>query len=69
MSDAPTALDLPLLDVVDEPTRRNLLQDAKLETVDDDGVIFRQGDRATVVVFVVRGFVKLLRIASCGDRR
>ncbi len=67
MSDVPTLRDLPVFASVDEGTLARLAQDAKLESFADGAVIFRQGDSATSIVIVLRGFVKLLRIASCGD--
>jgi CRP-like cAMP-binding protein len=67
MSEGPTVLDLPVFACVDEATLTRLLLDAKVEHLADGDVIFRQGDQATAVVMVLRGFVKLLRIASCGD--
>ena len=41
--------------------------DAKVETYADGDVIFRQGDAVAAIMLIVRGFVKLLRTASCGD--
>jgi CRP-like cAMP-binding protein len=67
MSELPPLRDFALFASVDEATLRRLTLDAKIEHYDDGAVIFRQGDTATAVMIIVRGFVKLIRTASCGD--
>jgi CRP-like cAMP-binding protein len=67
MSELPPLRDFPLFTSLDEATLRRLTLDAKVEAYSDGDVIFRQGDAVTAIMFIVRGFVKLLRTASCGD--
>lgn len=67
MLESPSLRDLPLFALVDEPTLGRLSLDAKLESFEDGGVIFRQGDAIVSIVVIVQGFVKLLRVASSGD--
>lgn len=59
--------DVPLFASLDEATVQRLTHDAKIECCEDGDVIFRQGDKAASVAIVLQGYVKLLRIASCGD--
>jgi CRP-like cAMP-binding protein len=67
VAEPPALRDLRLFSLVDEPTLARLALEAKVETFDEGGVIFRQGDPVTAVVVILHGFVKVLRIASCGD--
>ena len=67
VSEPPSLRDLPLFATVDEATLDRLALDAKTETYEDGDVIFRQGDAVSAVIIILHGFVKLLRIASCGD--
>lgn len=67
ISEPPVLRDLSLFSGVDEGTLARLTLEAKLETFEDGAVIFRQGDPVNAVVVILRGFVKVLRIASCGD--
>ncbi|MBI1868428.1 MAG: Crp/Fnr family transcriptional regulator [Methylocystis sp.] len=67
MSELPSLREMPLFASVDEQTLRRVTLDAKIETFEDGGVIFRQGDAATSIFLVLHGFVKLMRIAPCGD--
>lgn len=67
MSELPSLRDLSLFAAVDEQTLQRLTRDAKVETFEDGEVVFRQGDKAISVIVVLHGYVKLLRIASCGD--
>ncbi len=66
-AEPPALRDLRLFSVVDEPTLARLALEAKVEGYDDGDVIFRQGDPVAAVVVILHGFVKVLRIASCGD--
>jgi CRP-like cAMP-binding protein len=59
--------DLPFFASVDENTISALAADAKVETAHGGVAIFRQGDPVSAVVFVLRGFVKVMRIAADGD--
>jgi len=59
--------DFPLFASLDEATLHRLTLDAKVETYADGDVIFRQGDAVAAIMLIVRGFVKLLRTAPCGD--
>jgi CRP-like cAMP-binding protein len=63
----PILRDLPLFAAVDDSTLARLTLEAKVETFEDGAVIFRQGDAVSAVVIILRGFVKVMRIASCGD--
>ncbi len=67
MSELPTLRELRVFEAVDDATLARLAQDAKIETFADGAVIFRQGDNVSAVAILLRGFVKLLRIATCGD--
>lgn len=67
VAEPPALRDLPLFSRVDEPTLARLALEAKAENYDEGAVIFRQGDPVAAVVVILRGFVKILRIASCGD--
>jgi CRP/FNR family transcriptional regulator, dissimilatory nitrate respiration regulator len=67
MSELTSLRELPLFASLDELTLNRLALDAKLENVEDGGVIFRQGDPATTFVVIVQGFVRLLRVAASGD--
>jgi CRP-like cAMP-binding protein len=67
MTDSPSLRDVPLLASVDGQSLQGLARDAKVEAYDDGETIFRQGDRALHVVFVLDGYVKLSRTAPCGD--
>lgn len=67
VAEAPSLRDLPLFALVDDATVARLTLEAKVETFEDSAVIFRQGDPVNAVVIILRGFVKVLRIASCGD--
>lgn len=67
VTEQPALRDLPLFSLVDEATRARLALEAKVESFEDGAVIFRQGDPVGAVVVILRGFVKVLRIASCGD--
>lgn len=67
MSDPPSLRDLRLFGSVDDATLDRLALEAKIETYEDGDVIFRQGDPVASVVVVLRGYVKMLRIAPSGD--
>jgi CRP-like cAMP-binding protein len=67
MPELPSLRELPLFASVDEPTVSRLALEAKVETFEDGGVIFRQGDPVVCVVVILHGYVKLMRVASCGD--
>lgn len=67
MSELPSLRDLQLFACVDAQTLQRLARDAKIESLDDGEVVFRQGDRAAFVVVVLHGYVKLSRTSSCGD--
>jgi len=67
MSELPPLRDFPLFSSLDEATLHRLALDANVESFDDGAVIFRQGDAVTAIMLIVRGFVKLLRTAPCGD--
>src|SRR5208282_1916732 len=67
MSELPPLRDFPLFASLDEATLHRLTLDAKVETYADGDVIFRQGDAVAAIMLIVRGFVKLLRTAPCGD--
>jgi CRP-like cAMP-binding protein len=67
MADAPPLRDVRLFAVVDDATLDRLALEAKIESFEDGGVIFRQGDPVTAFVVVVSGYVKLLRTAANGD--
>lgn len=59
--------DLPFFSAIEEKTLAALALDAKVETVQGGFSIFRQGDPVAAVVFVLRGFVKVMRIAANGE--
>jgi CRP-like cAMP-binding protein len=59
--------DLPLFASVDEETLSTLALEAKVETCESGTTIFRQGDPIASIVAVIKGYVKLLRIAPGGD--
>lgn len=65
--EAPSLRDVPLFATVDDDTLARLTLEAKVETYEDGDVIFRQGDPVGAVVIALRGYVKLMRIAPCGD--
>lgn len=67
VAEPPSLRDLPLFAGVDDATLSRLTLEAKVETYEDGATIFRQGDPVAAVVIILRGFVKVLRIASCGD--
>jgi CRP/FNR family transcriptional regulator, dissimilatory nitrate respiration regulator len=67
VAEPPALRELPVFAKVDDGTLSRLTMEAKLETFEDGAVIFRQGDPVSAVVVILRGFVKVLRIASCGD--
>ncbi len=66
-AETPALRDLPLFSQLDDATLARLALEAKVETYPDGAVIFRQGDPVASVVLILRGYVKILRIASCGD--
>lgn len=59
--------DLPLFASLDDETFSMLTIEAKVETCESGTTIFRQGDPISSIVVVIKGFVKLLRIAPGGD--
>lgn len=67
VAEPPALRDLRLFATVDNETLARLTLEAKVETFDDGAVIFRQGDPVSAVIVILHGFVKILRIASCGD--
>lgn len=67
MAEPPSLRELRLFASVDEATVERLAVEAKIETLEDGDVIFRQGDPVSAVVIVLRGYVKLLRTAANGD--
>lgn len=67
MAEPPSLREVPLFASLDEATLQRLVHDAKTECFQNGDVIFRQGDRTIWIVFVLHGFVKLLRIAAGGD--
>ncbi|QGM99555.1 Crp/Fnr family transcriptional regulator [Methylocystis parvus] len=67
VAEPPSLRDLRLFASIDNETLARLTLEAKVETFEDGAVIFRQGDPVSAVVIVLHGFVKILRIASCGD--
>lgn len=67
MPESPSLRDVPLFSSVDAQTLQRLARDAKVELFDDGATIFRQGDRASCVVVVLDGYVKLSRTSACGD--
>jgi CRP/FNR family transcriptional regulator, dissimilatory nitrate respiration regulator len=67
MTELPPLRDFPLFAMVDETTLRRLTLEAKVELYQDGEAIFCQGDRATAMMMIVAGFVKLLRTSESGD--
>jgi CRP-like cAMP-binding protein len=67
VAEAPSLRDLRLFANVDNETLARLTLEAKVETFEDGAAIFRQGDPVSAVIVILHGFVKILRIASCGD--
>jgi CRP-like cAMP-binding protein len=67
MPEPPPLREVPLLASLDDAMLQRLALEAKVEYYEGGDVIFRQGDRTTSVIIVLHGFVKLLRIAPCGD--
>jgi CRP/FNR family transcriptional regulator, dissimilatory nitrate respiration regulator len=67
VAEPPTLRDLRLFATVDDQTLARLALEAKVETFADGAAIFRQGDLVSAIVIVLRGYVKVLRIASPGD--
>lgn len=65
--DAPDLREIPIFANVEEATLARLAQDTKVEAFEDGAVIFRQGDPVSAVVVILRGFIKLMRIASTGE--
>jgi CRP/FNR family transcriptional regulator, dissimilatory nitrate respiration regulator len=65
--ETPALRDLALFSPVDDATLARLAPEIKVEQYEDGAVIFRQGDPVAAVVVILRGFVKLLRIAASGD--
>ena len=65
--ESPNLREIRLFAGIDEATLSRLAQDAKVETFDDGEVVFRQGDPVTAMVLILRGYVKLMRIAPSGD--
>ncbi len=59
--------DLPLFASLDDETFSMLSLEAKVETCESGATIFRQGDPIASIVVVIKGYVKLLRIAPGGD--
>lgn len=66
-SETPNLREIPLFATVEESTLSRLAGDVKVESFEDGDVIFRQGDPVTSVIVVLRGYVKLMRIAPSGD--
>jgi len=67
VAEPPSLRELRLFSNVDAETLARLTLEAKVETFEDGAVIFRQGDPIVAVVVILHGFVKVMRIASCGD--
>lgn len=65
--EAPPLRDLALFSPVDDATIARLTLEAKVEHFDDGAVIFRQGDPISTVIIMLRGYVKMLRVAASGD--
>jgi CRP/FNR family transcriptional regulator, dissimilatory nitrate respiration regulator len=66
-SEPPSLREIALFSEVDEDTLARLTLEAKFETLEDGVAIFRQGDPVGAFVVILHGFVKMLRMASCGD--
>jgi len=67
MSEPPPLHNFPMFASVDEATLLRLASEAKFETYRDGETLFRQGEPMNAFVLVVKGFVKLLRMAPTGD--
>jgi CRP-like cAMP-binding protein len=67
MLEPPPLREVPLFASLDETLLQRLAHDAKVECYESGDVIFRQGDRTTSIVIVLHGFVKIMRIAPCGN--
>jgi len=65
--ETPPLRDLALFSPVDDATLARLTLEAKVEHFEEGAAIFRQGDPVSAVFVILRGFVKLLRIAANGD--
>jgi len=65
--ETPPLRDLALFAPVDDATLARLTLEAKVEHFEDGSVIFRQGDAVGAVVLILRGYVKIMRIAASGD--
>lgn len=63
----PKLRDAPLFSEIDEATLSRLSLDAKVESFEDGEPIFRQGDAIANFFVVLRGYVKLIRVAASGD--
>ncbi len=66
-SEPPALRGLPLFSNLDDETITRLTLEAKVENYSDSAVIFRQGDPVVAVIVILHGYVKVLRIASCGE--
>ncbi len=66
-AEPPKLRDASLFSQIDEATLSRLSLDAKVESYEDGDSIFRQGDAIAHLTVVLRGYVKLLRIAASGD--
>ncbi len=67
MSKSPPLREFPFFAGADEATLQRLAAEAKIETHGAGAVLFRQGERVTMMTFVVSGYVKLTRTAVSGD--
>ncbi len=56
----------PFFADVDEGTLSRLSADARIESLQDGDTLFHQGAGVTDLLFVVSGYVKLMRIAGSG---
>jgi CRP/FNR family transcriptional regulator, dissimilatory nitrate respiration regulator len=65
--ETPALRDLALFASVDDAILARLTLETKVEQFEDGAVIFRQGDPVGAIVVILRGFVKVLRIAASGD--
>lgn len=65
--EAPPLRELALFSPVDDATLSRLTLETKVEHFDDGAVIFRQGDPVSAVAIILRGYVKMLRVAASGD--
>lgn len=66
-SEPPSLRDLAIFATISEATLSRISLEAKVEHFDDGEIIFRQGDPASLVVILLQGYVKILRVASNGD--